>query len=327
MFWPCETRTSTCRNFATISSGLYRFLVITVLLDVKDIPQVGPLQWGRIIWIPRLPRHHPSSRGTLRWRISLIASAGALPRSMAMTPKSAVFAERRRTSQMSLRSSQISLDQVSIRWRARLSARWGRRLAGEPRAVSPVPDHIFHRYRCHFGLAVVWRCSQSDACKLVAAAWLVGATNSTPGTDHSQHGGAARSRYCFIRSATAYGSSRLHAPERGSARSPTRGWPATSGAQHRQAPRRRAEDPSEALGNSAEALGNSARGDRCTGAQTDPGNGASVTFSVSISFRTTALRPTAHDFPKTRTPPEREKGRGLGNPQMWANYCYEGSAS
>jgi hypothetical protein len=32
------------RNFATISSGLYRFLAITVLLDVKDIPQVGPLQ-------------------------------------------------------------------------------------------------------------------------------------------------------------------------------------------------------------------------------------------------------------------------------------------
>jgi hypothetical protein len=39
---------STCRNFATISSGLYRFLAIAVLLDVKDIPQVGPLQWGRI---------------------------------------------------------------------------------------------------------------------------------------------------------------------------------------------------------------------------------------------------------------------------------------
>src|SRR5215813_14906515 len=48
MFWPCETRTSTCRSFATISSGLYRFLAITVLLDVKDIPQVGPLQWGCI---------------------------------------------------------------------------------------------------------------------------------------------------------------------------------------------------------------------------------------------------------------------------------------
>src|SRR5262245_18163931 len=45
---PCETRTSTCRSFATISSGLYRFLAIAVLLDVKDIPQVGPLQWGRI---------------------------------------------------------------------------------------------------------------------------------------------------------------------------------------------------------------------------------------------------------------------------------------
>jgi hypothetical protein len=28
---------------------LYRFLAITVLLDVKDIPQVGPLQRGRII--------------------------------------------------------------------------------------------------------------------------------------------------------------------------------------------------------------------------------------------------------------------------------------
>src|SRR4029434_10617009 len=49
MFCPCETRTSTCRNFATISSGLYRFLAITVLLDAKDIPQVGPLQWGRIM--------------------------------------------------------------------------------------------------------------------------------------------------------------------------------------------------------------------------------------------------------------------------------------
>src|SRR5262249_42502528 len=29
------TRTSTCRNFATISSGLYRFLAIAVLLDVE----------------------------------------------------------------------------------------------------------------------------------------------------------------------------------------------------------------------------------------------------------------------------------------------------
>src|SRR5262249_53140565 len=55
MFWPCETRTSTCRNFATISSGLYRFLVITVLLDVKDIPQVGPLQWWRITLVDPKP--------------------------------------------------------------------------------------------------------------------------------------------------------------------------------------------------------------------------------------------------------------------------------
>jgi hypothetical protein len=30
---------------------LYRFLAITVLLDVKDIPQVGPLQWGWITGI------------------------------------------------------------------------------------------------------------------------------------------------------------------------------------------------------------------------------------------------------------------------------------
>src|SRR5262245_18625138 len=34
MSWPWETKTSTCRNFATISSGLYRFLAIAVLLDV-----------------------------------------------------------------------------------------------------------------------------------------------------------------------------------------------------------------------------------------------------------------------------------------------------
>src|SRR5262245_21163607 len=59
MFWPCETRTSICRNLATISSGLYRFLAIAVLLDVTDIPQVGPLQWGRITGVlPRVPGAH-----------------------------------------------------------------------------------------------------------------------------------------------------------------------------------------------------------------------------------------------------------------------------
>src|ERR1700750_3069636 len=57
MFWPCETRTSTCRNLATISSGLYRFLAITVLLDVRDIPQVGPLQWGWITTAVSSPRN------------------------------------------------------------------------------------------------------------------------------------------------------------------------------------------------------------------------------------------------------------------------------
>src|SRR5262245_60038346 len=31
MPWPCQTRTSTWRSFATISSGLYRFLAIAVL--------------------------------------------------------------------------------------------------------------------------------------------------------------------------------------------------------------------------------------------------------------------------------------------------------
>src|SRR5665213_4089808 len=35
MFWPCETSTSICRNFATISSGAYLFLGISVLLDAK----------------------------------------------------------------------------------------------------------------------------------------------------------------------------------------------------------------------------------------------------------------------------------------------------
>src|SRR5262245_10634268 len=35
MSWPWETRTSTCLNFATISSGLSRFLAIAALLDVE----------------------------------------------------------------------------------------------------------------------------------------------------------------------------------------------------------------------------------------------------------------------------------------------------
>src|SRR5450631_4311106 len=35
MPWPCETRTSTCRSFVKISSGLCLFLGISVLLDAK----------------------------------------------------------------------------------------------------------------------------------------------------------------------------------------------------------------------------------------------------------------------------------------------------
>src|SRR5450830_318283 len=35
MPWPCETRTSTCRSFVTISSGLCLFLGITILLGAK----------------------------------------------------------------------------------------------------------------------------------------------------------------------------------------------------------------------------------------------------------------------------------------------------
>src|SRR5947207_9619970 len=71
MFWPCETRTSICRNLATISSGLYRFLAITVLLDVKDIPQVGPLQWG---WINRVPA---LVADLVRRRVAVIAAPAA----------------------------------------------------------------------------------------------------------------------------------------------------------------------------------------------------------------------------------------------------------
>ena len=53
-----------CRNLATISSGLYRFLAITVLLDVKNIPQVGPLQWGRIRPGSPSPSSPPAEKAT-----------------------------------------------------------------------------------------------------------------------------------------------------------------------------------------------------------------------------------------------------------------------
>src|SRR4029453_16543197 len=76
MFWPCETRTSTCRNFATISSGLYRFLAITVLLDVKDIPQVGPLQWGWITIMTQNQIGSPEQRLALNVCYGIIGTVG-----------------------------------------------------------------------------------------------------------------------------------------------------------------------------------------------------------------------------------------------------------
>src|SRR5437016_5320685 len=86
MFWPCETRTSICRNLATISSGLYRFLAITVLLDVKDIPQVGPLQWG---WItaPSPPARTRRQRRRRRSR-DAASAAGSSGRSAGKCPAS-----------------------------------------------------------------------------------------------------------------------------------------------------------------------------------------------------------------------------------------------
>jgi hypothetical protein len=44
MFWPCETQNIDLPQLRTISSGF--------LFDVKDIPQVGPLEWGRIRGAP-----------------------------------------------------------------------------------------------------------------------------------------------------------------------------------------------------------------------------------------------------------------------------------
>ncbi|MCU9850563.1 hypothetical protein OEZ60_21545, partial [Defluviimonas sp. WL0024] len=43
---PCPTSTSTCRNFMTISSGLCRFVAMSILRSPKH--NGGPLHWGRI---------------------------------------------------------------------------------------------------------------------------------------------------------------------------------------------------------------------------------------------------------------------------------------
>src|SRR5262245_57780160 len=70
MSWPWETRTSTCRNFATISSGLYRFLAIAVLLDVETYLKSDHFVGGgsrRVGFKPDFPlgwseHHDPSFR-------------------------------------------------------------------------------------------------------------------------------------------------------------------------------------------------------------------------------------------------------------------------
>src|SRR5262249_1443134 len=87
---PCETRTSTCRSFATISSGLYRFLAIAVLLDVKDIPQVGPLQGG---WIMGVSGHRSAS---LRRKLKRSSAADATSREGHRLPRSGREGQHRR---------------------------------------------------------------------------------------------------------------------------------------------------------------------------------------------------------------------------------------
>src|SRR6476620_800598 len=66
MFWPCETRTSTCRNFATISSGVYRFFGIAVLLHVKRHSSGRTTSKGEDQ--EHLGQNDPKAHGVLRYR-------------------------------------------------------------------------------------------------------------------------------------------------------------------------------------------------------------------------------------------------------------------
>src|SRR5262245_38872147 len=91
--------------------------------------------------------------------------------------------------------------------------------------LASFPDHICHRCRYHLGLAVLRRCSQSDDCKLVAAAWVVGTANRKRCKDQSRR---AIDRYSFTRTATACTRACLDAPKHGPARRPTRGWSAAN---------------------------------------------------------------------------------------------------
>src|SRR5215217_3653809 len=60
ILWPCETSTSTCRNFATIASGLWRFLGIPVLLDASSHTSGGPIQRGQITRVGPLSEFTPT---------------------------------------------------------------------------------------------------------------------------------------------------------------------------------------------------------------------------------------------------------------------------
>src|SRR5262249_58590463 len=62
LFWPCETRTSPCRNFATISSGLYRFLTIAVLLDAKTYLKSDHFNGGGSLIMAVGPNGDPKGR-------------------------------------------------------------------------------------------------------------------------------------------------------------------------------------------------------------------------------------------------------------------------
>jgi hypothetical protein len=77
---PCETSTTTCRSFATISSGLRPLLGNWSSSLSKDILQDGPIQWG---WItqrrsPRLRRKQRKEQiaGAVGFRSSSVQASG-----------------------------------------------------------------------------------------------------------------------------------------------------------------------------------------------------------------------------------------------------------
>src|SRR5262249_18391490 len=50
MFWPCETRTSTCRSFATISSGLFASLPLQSSWMSKTYLKSDHFNGGGWLW-------------------------------------------------------------------------------------------------------------------------------------------------------------------------------------------------------------------------------------------------------------------------------------